>query len=206
MRCAPFLVSLLALTALPSLESIARADDPLAVDPAAAEPASSGSAPPTRWYGWQSLMADAGSIALLIAGGAVQKSGGETLALLGGCGFVFGSPLIHLAHEHPSKALGSLALRVLVPAATTFTGALTGALVGSARGSSEDHGMEPIFDALIGGMVGGVSGTVLTLILDDAVLAREPGRPPPAVEVQGSIEPRVVGVRGGATFGVGGTF
>ena len=152
-------------------------------------------------------MADLGSVAMLIAGGQVQGPGGETLALLGGTGFVLASPLIHLGHEHPDKALGALALRLLVPAGAFFTGALTGVLLTSGQ-TNNGEGFGPQFDGMVtGAVLGGLSGTILAVCLDDFVLAREPVRPVASpAQAHATVEPRVAGVRGGATFGIGGTF
>jgi hypothetical protein len=209
MRSVPFLLSVLALTALPSLESLAQADEPLPTAPEESTAAASASARTSHWYGWQPLMTDAGSIALLIAGARVGGAGGETLAILGAGSFVFASPMIHLGHEHPDKALGSLALRLLVPAGALFTGLLVGLVAGDASGANDQRGGNvagPVFGAAIGGF----TGTVLTVVIDAAAIASEPVRPAPSAEppaeAHATIEPRVGAVRGGATLGIGGTF
>jgi hypothetical protein len=210
MRSVPFLLSLLALSALPSLASTARADEPTPAAPSAAEaPVADGvpaREPALKWYGWQSLSTDGGSLALLIAGASVGKSGGEVMDILGATAFVFGSPLIHLGHEHPGKALGSFALRAVAPVGTMFTGALLGGLVTSGHSSEREDNLSGIG---YGALIGGISGTVLTILIDDLVIAREKAQeppPPPPEEAHVTIEPRIGTVRGGATLGIGGTF
>ena len=66
------------------------------------------------WYGWQTIIADVGSVGVMTLGawGASTVDDGLTgpVFLLGVGGLVLTSPIIHLAHDN-SWALGSLGLR-----------------------------------------------------------------------------------------------
>jgi hypothetical protein len=197
------LPSALCVLALLSLSPhLARADEPSAAPP----PAAAVSPSPQRWYGWQPLLVDAGSIAAMVGGGFAQGPAGDSTIVLGSAGAVFGSPVIHLAHKHPRKALISLGLRTLIPLGAACTGALIGEVVAPLN---EDKWGVGWYEAM-GVFVGGVSGGALAAAIDDVVVSREAVSAPPAdvrsVDLRPTIEPRVSSVRGGATFGIGGTF
>ena len=89
-----------------SLSSAARAED---------------SRPPGRWYGWQTLTVDGGSLAL---GGTLLGLGAEssTVRAVGGSllagGYVLGAPTVHWAHGRIGRGFISLGLRASVPLAT----------------------------------------------------------------------------------------
>jgi hypothetical protein len=191
--------NILLLVAVVSLAScspsLARADEPAAA-PFAASPASTGH---ESWYGWQPLLVDAASIASMVGGGFAQGAAGDTAIVFGSAGVVLGAPMIHLGHGHTGKAATSLALRILLPLGATLTGALVGDLA-APRASSPGTGW---YEAM-GGFAGLLSGGALAIGIDDVVLSREAVAPP--AERHPTIEPRISSVRGGATFGVGGTF
>jgi hypothetical protein len=58
-----------------------------------------------------------------LAGPWVMRSGGGSLGVLGVGLYLFGPPLIHLSHDNPGRAAGSLALRVALPLAGLVVGA-----------------------------------------------------------------------------------
>jgi hypothetical protein len=79
------------------------------------EPAGNHLLPPGRWYGWQSLLLDAGAAALLVASGPSADSrrtpfryaAEKQVPLV----FLAGGPIVHLTHRRPLAAAGSLLLR-----------------------------------------------------------------------------------------------
>jgi hypothetical protein len=198
---APTLLLALALSA--AFSSRARADEPSA--PATHAPASApaspldqAAGPPVvrRWYGWEPLAADAGSVALGLAGLAAHGSTGQTLMLAGAGGFVIGAPAIHSAHGHSGKAALSLLLHTTCPLLGLFFGSLAGAFSGSG------HALDSTVTA------GFTVGAVTASAIDAFVLAREDvtPAPPPPPDLRARIEPRVAPTRGGALVGIGGTF
>lgn len=72
--------------------------------------------PERRWYGWQTLLVDAGSFSLLIAGGYTNSgpesnTTGGVLTGFGSLGYLFGPAIVHAAHGHWGKAGGSFGIR-----------------------------------------------------------------------------------------------
>jgi hypothetical protein len=79
-------------------------------------------APPGAWYGWQTLLVDAGAATLLIldrpghdgSGTGLRYAAGQQAPVV----FVAGGPLVHLTHRHLVRAGGSLLLRAGLVALT----------------------------------------------------------------------------------------
>lgn len=141
----------------------------------AAEPVSTASPAPARatlerrsaerWYGYQTLLADAGALAVLIAGVATDDRGtGQGIQVVAGITFALGGPIVHLAHARPGASLASLGLRLGLPLA----GALAG--MGLAALAPDDDGDEYVVGSALG-LLGGVAGAVA---LDATLVAREP--------------------------------
>jgi hypothetical protein len=203
--------ALLAPLALPSSARAAEPTAPAAEVPSAPPPPAAEA--PQRWYGWQPLMVDVGSIATMVGGGFVRGAGVAPIEILGGAGYLFGAPLIHFAHNQSGKAGESIALRTLVPVVSTLFGVLIATAAfpnGTQTGSGDSFGSvdKSVYQAY-GGFIGFGVGAVAGMVIDDVVVAKEtaPPRAQPDVRpIQPRIEPRIAGVRGGATFGVGGTF
>lgn len=156
--------------------------------------------PQTEWYGWQTILTDLGSIALVAAGSSANDEGGDGGgAMAAGVGMYFlGAPVVHAANGQWGKGVGSLGLRVGAP----LTGMLGGFMLGTAT-CPEDDGINsaplcPLGQALVGGMLGLVAASVI----DASVLAKKEVRPKPAV----SLAPSVVPTKQGTTFGLAGTF
>jgi hypothetical protein len=199
-----------AFLALPlALPSTARAAEPTE---AAAELSSApmASEAPQRWYGWQPLMVDLSSIATMVSGGFVRGAGAAPMEIVGGAGYLFGAPLIHLAHDQPGNAGTSLALRTLVPGAAALLGVLIAWAAfpnGTQTQSGDSYGVvdKSVYQAA-GGFIGFGAGAIVGMVIDDAIVAKEKAPPPVHPDSRPTIEPRVAGVRGGATFGIGGTF
>jgi hypothetical protein len=127
--------------------------------------AASGSAPAVadglrHWYGWQSLLVDAGSLVLMPLAGA----GLVTYAL--------GPPIVHAAHGRGGPALASVLLRVGMPLVLGAAGLGIGALAMPSNQSNDGLAEGPVILGL-GGLVVGALGA---MAIDDAVIAWEPGK------------------------------
>lgn len=195
-----------ALLALPSTALAAEPTGPTAEVSSAQMAAEA----PQRWYGWQPLMVDLGSIATMVGGGFVRGAGTAPIEIVGGGGYLLGAPLIHLAHDHPGSAGTSLALRTLLPGAAALIGVLIAWAAfpnGTQTQSGDSHGAvdKSVYQAA-GGFIGFGAGAIAGMVVDDAIVAKEKAPPPVPPDSHPTIEPRVAGVRGGATFGIGGTF
>jgi hypothetical protein len=87
----------------------------LAMGWAALGPEQPGLIPPTRWYGWQTLLADAGAATLLLISDPSAESSGTGLRYAAGqqapAVFLAGGPIVHLTHRHLMKAGASFLLR-----------------------------------------------------------------------------------------------
>jgi hypothetical protein len=160
---------------------------------------------PGHWYGYQTLGVDLGALALL-ALSVQSESGGLALASLGT--YVVGPPIVHFAHGNIGKGFGDLGLRLGLPVG----GALVGVGFACVLGGCGGHGDFAGYAAAFGGLVGGASGGVAAMIIDWALLSREPSRQAPR-------EPRDAGARrpvtltpsvavppSGGALGLGGVF
>lgn len=129
--------------------------------PAAAEDAGA-----RDWYGWQTLAADVPPLVWTPAALASPREGAPFVAV-GGSVFVLSGPALHGLAARPGAAVGSLALRVLIPAA----GATVGALV---IGLREGEGWQS--PALVTAVdVGGLVGAVVAAVIDAALVGYRPG-------------------------------
>lgn len=107
-----------------------------------------------RWYGHQTLLVDGASIAALFADPG-----------LGAGGLILGGPVVHTAHGHVGKALGSLGLRVGAP--------IAGGAAGMAFEGAASGGCSGEWGCLRGAVVGFFVGAVSAIAIDSAVLANE---------------------------------
>ena len=194
----------LLIAGLLAVTSTARAAEP--IEPAPAPPAPIAAEAPQRWYGWQPLMVDVSSIATMVGGGFVRGAATAPIEIVGGAGYLFGAPLIHLAHGHGESVGRSLALRALVPGAAALLGVLI-AWAAFPNGTERGHvDIDKSVYQAEGGFIGFGAGAIAGMIIDDALVAKEKAPLPANPDSGPTIAPRVAGVRGGATFGVGGTF
>jgi hypothetical protein len=162
----------------------------------------------TSWYGWQTLLADAGVIALWSAAYAVDEAkygssspqsydvGTNLLVASGVAVYFLGGPAIHWAHGHGRKGLGSLGLRVGLP----LGGLIAGALLGSVACGSSDNEFVPC--PVVIGALGFLGGAVAAPVVDAAVVAREPVTEPTGSQLQAAFVPS----GGGGTFVLAGRF
>lgn len=141
-----------------------------------------------RWYGWQILLIDAGSIALgsALAYTAIDKSspgiGVASGAVLVG-GYGFGGPVVHWRHGNLGRGLTSLGLRLLVPIATGLmvmprVGTTDQTVCAGAEPCRSSHGMSPATGLTLGLLIGGVlvSGLDAGLLAHDTVPSSSSGR------------------------------
>jgi hypothetical protein len=154
-----------------------------------------------HWYGWQPLIVDGVSTAL-IGGGTwfvVRAARTDTSASavvllaplsLGALGYLFGAPTIHWIHGRLGAGFASLGLRVAAPLAGLGVGALISGVAGH--------------DNTVGALIGLVSGAGAAIVVDDAFIARET-----VVEKRSatlSVAPSIDGQRRGGGITFSGTF
>ena len=169
-------------------------------------PSTSARSTVSEWYGWQTLTVDGASLATTFSGAVTPA-----LAVVGLGGLVLGAPIVHLAHERPVAALGSLGLRTLLPLAGMATGYLAAGSCTEQRQPGDILG--PCFLHGVGeAAVGGVIALGLGIALDTTLLARETREVEPAttgsattLRVQ-SVAPSFDPATRTASVGVGGTF
>ena len=124
-----------------------------------------------HWYGWQTMIADAGAVGLTAAGFGIaaaadgRSKAGVNVVYAGLGAFVFGGPIVHAAHGHWAKAGGSLALRLGLP--VLLWAAAFSAGLGSCDDPDGGCGAEVL------GAFAGLAGVVLAVWLDAGLLARE---------------------------------
>lgn len=142
---------------------------------------------PSVWYGYQTLIGDAVSLALLFN----TNGSSQGTSTMGFVGYVFAGPAIHLVHQEGWSALGSLGMRVGFP--------LVGVGVGVAMGDNS-------FGSAIVAALLALSGSVAAIVLDASVLAYE--HPTEAHEMAGlfSVQPLIVERQGQTIYGLAGTF
>ncbi len=143
-----------------------------------------------KWYGWQGLASDAASLVLV-----AFTSKSSILGGLGLVGYGIGTPLTHFFHENVGMGLLSMGLRVAVPALTVLG---TIGICDEARVCS---------DATPLAVVGGLIMFVVVPAVDAAALSWQKLEPERTTSVGVSLAPTVAPTdRGGATFGLAGTF
>ena len=143
----------------------------VAIDRSSSEPlpsttaATSGLGPaapelPRHWYGWQTLLVDAGSVALMPLAGA------------GFVTYAVGPAIVHASHGRGGPALASLLLRISMPLVL----AVIGVEIANATTPSNQNGdFSP--GPIVGAGYGLLVGVLGAMAIDDAVIAWEPGKP-----------------------------
>jgi len=145
-----------------------------------------------KWYGYQTLAADAAAGALILAAGA-SDGGGELgagwLVWPGIAAYFVGAPLVHWAHGGHAT-LRSFGLRLLPPAVTAV-GAL-GCYASANAASQLEYVSPPLLLGIVigcGTMLAGIAGFPAVVVVDAAVFAYEPVKPPPQSLVLPSYDP-----------------
>lgn len=133
---------------------------------------------PAYWYGWQTLAADAGAIALFTTAGLLSNAADHgahdrtaaTATLWLGLGtYALGGPIVHLAHDRPATMARSSAMRVLLPLAGGITALPAARIVCDSR--NDDDGLACLGASFV---VGAGLGLIAAAVLDATLLARVP--------------------------------
>lgn len=123
-----------------------------------------------RWYGWQTLAADAVPASLFLATIPVHEDQEYAFWVLGSVGFLSGGPIVHLANRQPLTALGSFGIRLVFPVIGIASGATD--FNDEACGSQPDN--SDAGDRCADGMVlGGLVGAAIASTIDATLLATE---------------------------------
>jgi hypothetical protein len=150
------------------------------------------------WYGWQTLLTDAGAIGLWVVAGLLDdakyasssqrsyQSASKAALLLGVGTYVLAAPAVHVAHGHRDRALTSLGLRVGLPIASFFLAGFVGSA--TCRGSDADVPC-PFVYAMLGGLGGGAAA----MVVDAAVLGHEARAPSAVARFQTGLVPTTGG-------------
>jgi hypothetical protein len=156
-------------------------------------------APDMRWYGWQTLLADAGAVTLTFALGANVDDGNDAAvvgtAVLGATAFLLGGPIVHAAHGQWGNAGISLALR---GGLVLLAGGIGAAIGDGACGQYHyDHEFCAEGYALAGAVMGAVAAVIV-----DAAMASEP------ITARATSTPRVAftPLRGGGSLSLAARF
>jgi len=142
---------------------------PLSSESDDSRPSSDAAASTERvWYGWQTLIVEAGALTLMFAGAGMNSGsdgGGADLAILGLGAAALGPPIVHWAHGNVGKGFGSFGLMMGGP----IVGAIGGGVIACAGDAckGEMGGLGALAGMLIGGLVGGVA----SVAIDSSVLA-----------------------------------
>lgn len=145
----------------------------------------------TRWYGYQTLLVDAASVGVMLAGASDKRIGPASAIGLGA--FALGAPIVHAAHGHPGKAALDLGLRVVVPVGI-------GATLAATCSRSQAPGDDGSSCNMASFAVGVLIGVPIAILVDSTTLARETVPTGPRV----AIAPLIDGDRRGVA--VTGTF
>ncbi len=160
-------------------------------------PVTSEPAPPPRrtWYGGQIFIVDAAAAASLGLGVALEKSNSDdsALALAGVLGYWLGGPVVHIAHGHVFRALGSAGIRFFAPGVGGAVGLLASACVGLARCDGTPITLGVITGALVASAIDGFA-----LAYDE----KKPARAPVSLVLVPTFAP----IPHGFSLGVAGSF
>jgi len=138
----------------------------------------------THWYGWQIMLIDAAALGVVATDLALGERASPVPGILGLGAYALGGPIVHLVHQRPPAALGSLGLRLALP----VVGALIGATAENCNRRCTGGG-----PTLVGGVVGAVFAVGI-----DATLARE--RPPAGAALSFSLSRQTSRVTFSARF------
>jgi hypothetical protein len=131
------------------------------------------------WYGWQTLIADGVSQALLIGG---SIAGSSPVADIGAAGYLFGAPIVHAVHGRVGWGAVSFGIRLGAPLVLS----LVGLGVGCAAGGSGSGGIVGLGAGCAAGFAGGfLLGEGTAIALDAAVFGYE------KVRIKGNTEDTV---------------
>jgi hypothetical protein len=150
------------------------------------------------------LIVDGAALFLGLSSVSLGAAGG----IASGGTYVFGAPIVHLAHGNGGMFAASLGTRVVSPVIGGATGYLAAKVVDPCRGGGDYVCGAPIAGVLIGV----VSGFLAASALDAALYSKEPKeKKEPKEEAkrwdgQARVLPTVSASPSGASVGFGGTF
>jgi len=167
--------------------------------PPPSPPATPPPPPPPRvevstWYGWQTLLVDAPAFAIMFASAKSDApEAHKTWLPIGYVAYLFGPPLVHVAHDNAVRALVDLGVRFVAP---LFYGMVTAF-----------NSQAPQRDGMVAALAIGYAGAVL---VDTAFIAHKityvDAEPRAAATRTFIAMPQLELRTGGATVGVGGAF
>jgi len=172
------------LASMLSLSATANADEEVAADDA-----------PTvtrTWYGWQTLVADGGTLAATFVLAATAPSDAALAPLTFIAGYTLAAPIVHFAHGNALRGLASIGVRLVTPSLATLAGhAIDGEQV---KGYWND-----------GASIGLLGGMFAASVVDATFLAWDESVIVPAKR-SATIEPRLSVTAKGASAGLAGAF
>jgi hypothetical protein len=181
-------------------------------------PAASSSSPPSPppktektekvWYGYQTLIIDAGTGALFLTG---VYSGVGGLTLPGFLGYLFGTPIDHWIHGNIGQGFGSIGIRLVLPAISAGIGAIVGLFIKSDKTDIAGQVTDHVDHAGTGAEVGLLVGMVITTAIDAFALAYtkekvEGAATPLTRRAWLTVTPSFAVTSDRAAIGLGGTF
>ncbi len=146
----------------------------------------------TRWYGYQTLLVDAASAGVMLAGTGARQFGTVTAVGLGA--YALGGPVVHAVHGHLDKAALDLGLRVVLPMGI---GATLAATTCSRPDTAGGDGDSCRMTSVVAGLALGVP---IAMLIDSTVIAREPVPTGPTVAIAPMIDDTRRGVAVTGTF------
>jgi hypothetical protein len=164
--------------------------------PVEAEPGASPSQDPERdeplpWYGWETLLIDAASISMLVV--AAESDEGP-VAVIGLGIYALGGPAIHFGHGEALNGIGSLGLRLGLPAIGGLIGAQVAQVSEGCRG----------YECFEGAGYGILLGMGAAVVLDAALLGYR--RSDDVSVTSRRVVPTLSLAGGRSTLGLAGTF
>lgn len=149
-------------------------------------------------YGWQIALVDGGAALLLLS---AASNDSESIGLLGIGGYLVGGPIVHSAHGNAKRAVGSLALRVVLP----VVGARLLISMNECDPQITDFCGE---DEMVYRIIGGGIGVMAAGALDWFLLGRQKKKETtPALSLGGvRVQPTLYPSASGAQLGVMGQF
>jgi hypothetical protein len=137
-------------------------------------------------------VADASAAILIGIGLEIRDGSGPALGGL--LVYGLGGPIIHVVHERPGAALGSLGLRAGLP------------VIFAVAGIGANENCEGDFCGYSAAATFGAAGMVAAVVLDAAFLGTEKRGPPPRIIALTSVAPSVDPARRTAGVSFAGTF
>jgi hypothetical protein len=154
-----------------------------------------------RWYGWQTLSTDGAALVTFALIGPTNTPG---LGLLGLAFYGLGGPVVHALHGNFGAAVGSLALRDVVPPLLFLTGFAL--FHRSDAQSSGEINVSGFGEGLIFFGAGALTAVVLDAAVSSFERAPSPARAKDPPDTASRWWPSVQPVRSGAMGGIGGVF